>query len=203
MASSIDFVRLTDGQLGVATIGDKFTTTESPKYKFNFYVKFNFRYNAPQEQGSDEVGSNLLAVKQASRLTPVINYQDVNYYGFRTKVATKVDFSVVNLTFYDDCSGRSHLLFEKYMQAVSPITNIDNANALKDSQTIGPLSDGNELGLIETIEVNHFHKQGKTKYVYMNPKITNIMLDELDMSTSDVTLVTLSFAYDSFNIQNS
>lgn len=202
MASVIDFVRLTDSQLETATIGDKFTTSESPKYKFTFYVKFKFRHNAPKHSGGDTANSNLLAIKQASRLTPVINYHDANYYGFRTKVATKVDFSVVNLTFYDDSSGRSHDIFEKYMQEVSPITNIENANAVSDSQTIGPLRNGSELGLIDNIEVYHYHKGGTTLYKYMNPKIVNIMLDELDMSVSDVTLVTLSFAYDAFNISH-
>lgn len=198
----IAYVKLTDSQDGTsANIQDKFTTTESPKYKFNFYVKFNFRYAAPAHQGHDSMQSNKLPIKQSSRLTPIIIYQDANYYGFRTKVATKVDFSIINLTFYDDCTGRSHELFEKYMQAVSPITSVTDANAVVDSQSIGPLLDGNELGVIKDIEVSHFHKKGRTIYTYMNPKITNIMLDELDMSVSDVTLVTMSFAYDSFNIR--
>lgn len=202
MATLIDTVRLTDGESGAALIPDKFTTTEAPKYKFNYYFNIKFRYNPPKHEGGNTIGDNYFAIKQASRLTPVINYSDANYYGFRTKVANKTDFSVINVTFYDDSSGRAHDIFEKYMSVVSPITLTNNANNVVYSQTIGPLRNGNELGLIDHIRITHYHNHGETEYKYLNPKISNIMLDELDMTTSDVSTVTLSFLYDSFHVSN-
>jgi hypothetical protein len=43
--------------------------------------------------------------------------------------------------------------------------------------------------------------KGKTvKYVYLNPKVININLDDLDMTQSDSTTVELVFVYDSVNI---
>ena len=199
----MDGVRFTSQDDRPALIGDKFTTTEAPKYKFNFYMELKFRYNAPMHQGSNNVQTNLFALKQASRITPVINYADANYYGYRTKVATRIDFSVLNISLYDDSSGRSHDILEKYMQAVSPITQVGNAQAVRNSQTVGALYDGNELGVIDHIKITQFHLQGETKYTYFNPKIANVMLDELDMTASDVSTVTFSLVYDAYRIDKS
>lgn len=195
------FFKLKGG--GEGQIPDKFTTTESPKYKFLFFVKFTFRTASPIHSGTDELTTNAFAVKQAGRPTPVITYQDANYYGYRTKVATKVDFTTINLSFFDDSSNRSHSVFDSYINAVSPIVSINDANNLFDSQTIGALPDGAELGPIKHIEVIHGYKgPSRTTYKFLNPKITNVMLDELDMMGSEVSGVTLTFNYDAFNIEH-
>ena len=203
MAIFMDGVRLSGAPNRPATIRDGFADRDAPKYKFNFYMELKFRsaYPQPKHSGASSVTSNLFALKQASRVTPVINYADVNYYGFRTKVATKVDFSVLNIILYDDSSNRSHDILEKYMEAVSPITQVNNAQEVRDSQTIKSLYDGSELGVIDHIKITHFHLQGETKYTYFNPKISNVMLDELDMTASDVTTVSFAMVYDAFKIE--
>jgi len=186
---------------GPNQIPDKFTTSESPKYKFLFWTKFKFRTESPTHQGTGNVETNAFAIKQMGRPNPIITYQDANYYGYRTKVATKTDFATFNMSFYDDSANRAHDLFEKYMQAVSPITQIGNANNLFGSQTIGELPNDARLGPIEEIELFHGYKgPNKTTYKFMNPRITNIMLDELDMLGSEVASVNLTFVYDSFHV---
>lgn len=196
-----DFAILSESGKFGKLIPDSFANTETPKYKFNFTIKFKYRsgINAYDGNGLD-VESNAFAVRQMGRPSPIINYQDVNYYGFRTKVATRTDFSVFNVSFYDDGPGRAHRIFEEYMKAVSPLVKIENANMLPISgaQTIIELPDADYLGPIEHIELKHYHKKNQTIYRFQNPKITNFMLDDLDMTQSEVSSVSLSFVYDAF-----
>lgn len=198
-----DFVILSNSSGAAKRIPDDFANSEIPKFKFNFLLQFKFRSNAPAVQGSMDVRSNEFAVRQMGRPTPVIQYQDVNYYGFRTKVATRVDFSTFNVTFYDDAPGRAHNIFETYMESVSSLVNIQNANNVESGQTIIELPDSDFLGPIEHIDLKHFHMQKNTIYRFHNPKITNFMLDELDMTQSEVAAVTMSFVYDAFHILES
>lgn len=183
-------------------IPDDFAGRDSPKLKFNFGIQFTYRDNAayPQHPGSSSGITNKFAIKQIGRITPIVIYQDVNYYGFRTKVATKVDFSVLNATLYDDSGGNSLSILKKYMETISPIVSEENADMLPNTQTIGPLENGKELGPIKHIDLYHYHRQGMTQYKFNNPKITNILADELDMTTSDVSSLTISFNYDSYFI---
>jgi len=184
-------------------IPDDFANTETPKYKFNFLLKFKFRSAPPNTQGTLDINTNTFAVRQMGRPNPVIQYQDVNYYGFRTKVATRTDFSVFNVSFYDDGPGRAHDLFETYMESISSLVKVPNANALAGKQTVIELPDSDFLGPIEHIELIHYHQMKHTRYRFQNPKVTNFLLDELDMTQSEVSTVTLSFVYDSFYIVDS
>lgn len=75
--------------------------------------------------------------------------------------------------------------------------NTDN----RHSASLGPLK-GRRHGLIKRIRVTHFYKvDGVEKtihYDYLNPKIVSAAIDELDHSQSGITLVDLTFNYDSF-----
>lgn len=187
---------------GSSDINDKFASTESPKLKFNFFVAFTFRSNSPglQSLGGLSLTSNWLALKQTGRITPVINYTDVNYYGYRTKVATKTDFSVLNISMYDDSMNRAHSIVDTYMEAVSPLTTRENAVDVKDYQTIGVLQQGSEMGIIQHIDVLHTSIRENTLYRFHNPKITNILTDELDMTTSDTATISMSFTFDGYKV---
>ena len=83
------------------------------------------------------------------------------------------------------------------------------------SSSIGPLppNAGGESGIIENISVRHWYyalgerrggeaenKVPEIQYVeyqFLNPKITNMTLDELDMGQSEVNTVMMNFTYDS------
>lgn len=198
-----DFAILSnDREVGKA-IQDGFANNETPKYKFNFFAKFNFRTTEPVHPGGLSIEDNLFAIKQIGRPSPIIQYSDINYYGFRTKVATRTDFGVFNLTFYDDGPGRAHNILETYMATISPLTLVPNANNVISAQTIGHLPDAKELGPIENITLIHRHRGKDTKYIFHNPKITNFLLDELDMTQSEVTSVSMAFIYDTFYIAES
>lgn len=203
MANLDDFAILSNSSEVSKRIPDGFANDETPKYKFNFLIKFTFRTFNAYNGGQLDVAENGFAIRQMGRPTPVINYQDINYYGFRTKVATKVDFSTFNVTFYDDGPGRAHKIFEEYMKSISSIVNISDSKNVTQGQTIIELPDNDFLGPIEHIDLLHFHQRKNTIYRFHNPKITNIMLDELDMTQSEVSSVTMSFVYDAFHILES
>jgi len=202
---------------------DDFGGIDIPKNRFLFTVSFRFRNERELAQlGLAELGGRELyessydfAVRQATRPTININYSDVNYYNFRTKVATKMDWGAVNITFYDDSKNRAHKIFEKYLKAVSPIARTGvpkNADAMQfagmdGAGGIGPLRNGNQMGPIKYIILTHHtntpelsQPEGEYQrvyYVFINPKIINAVLDELDMAQSDVTTVVLGFNFDS------
>lgn len=186
--------------------------------------------------GSDYLGEVSFALKTASRPSPIVTFQDVNFYNFRTKVGTKVDYGNMTLTFYDDIRNTAHKIYELYLKTISPIANISNTTDSNrfsklgvspedgdpNVSSIGPLSDEGKNGLIRAITITHHlplnYQQDRTnnpiytegskitsevvQYIFMNPKIQNFMLDDLDMTANDVSTVALTFTYDSVYISN-
>ena len=244
-----------------AGVVDHFSQIKRPKLKFNFTASFKFREpililgnKSDNSRMDDEL---TFALKQASRPNPTVVYQDVNYYNYRTKVATKVDYGALNLTLYDDVENFGHDMYEQYLKAVSPIANIrkeqvndkfavdqikgpqngafNTQGTIIDTGTtitadtqdqidggtgsVGPLGNGpgGEQGLIEYITLRHWfwsdiERRGDesgdvpqiqyVEYQYLNPKIINMTLDELDMTQSDVSTIMMNFVYDSVFIDS-
>lgn len=205
-----DIAPVNDDSLSSAIVPDRMSTFNHPKLKFNFTVQFFFRQNAPREQGSDDVADMSLAAKQATRPNPSVILQDANFYNFRTKIRTRVDYGTCTVTLYDDATNDAHNIFKSYLNAISPISNdavggaVDNLDTLGQStaSSTGPLT-ANRHGVIRKIRVTHHYRSGpsskerKIHYDYLNPKVVNFVLDELDMSQSDVNTITMTFSYDS------
>jgi hypothetical protein len=112
-------------------VSDDFGGLEAPKLKFLFTIEFelNEQYkidaikNYINESNADSLKDCMFALKSASRPNATIEYQDVNYYNYRTKVATKMDFGKITISFYDDSSNKAQRLMALYTNAVSPISN--------------------------------------------------------------------------------
>ena len=243
-----------------AGVVDHFSQIKRPKLKFNFTVSFKFREpililgNKPDNSMMED--ELTFALKQASRPNPTIVYQDVNYYNYRTKVATKVDYGALNLTLYDDVENFGHNIYEQYLKTISPIANVrkeqvndkfsvnqingpknqafNTQGVLQDTGetitattlnqidggtgSVGPLGlgAGGEQGLIENITLRHWfwsdiERRGDegdvpqiqyVEYQYLNPKIINMTLDEVDMTQSDVSTIMMNFVYDSVFIDS-
>jgi len=233
-------------------VRDSFSQESRPKLKFNFTISIKFREpirvggSASESFMDDEL---TFVLKQASRPNPTIVYQDVNYYNYRTKVATRVDYGSMQVTLYDDVENYGHDMFEAYLKSISPIANIrkeqvndvfnaDNINGPKNIQfnlqgtiagdndrvfagtgSVGPLPNtpGAENGIIEHICIRHwFWSESQRRdvatslipqiqyieYQFLNPKIINMTLDELDMTQSEASTVMFNFAYDSVFIDS-
>jgi len=194
-------VPMDDGSAGSKDIPDNFLAGEAPKLKFNWTIQFNdaetgINGSAPEMQ------NNFFAAKRADRPKPNIEYQDINVYNYRTKVAVRTEYGSCSCTFYDDASGNAHNLLKLYLKHVSPIANANGPDGLdtyeENNATIGPLQ--RNLGPWKSIVLTHyylrFNEVKNTKYTYLNPKIQNFDFGEVDMTVSDTTEVSLTFVYD-------
>ena len=194
------------GPAGVADIQDRFAQQDAPKLSFNYFVQFTFRSNSgdlfsKKALGGLSLQTNHLPVKQSSRIKPQIEYDDINFYGYRSKVAKKTTYGSYSLTFYDDSANRVHSIVDTYMEAVSPLTTRSSADDLKEYQTIGALKTGSEFGIIEKIELLHVSVNQQTKYKFYNPKISEIEADDLDMTKSEASSIKMTFTYDAYNVE--
>jgi hypothetical protein len=191
-------------------ISDDFGGKDQPKLKFNFGVRFVYSdMITGLDGGQDDMGSNVFPIKQITRPAPNILYEDVNYYNYMTKVATKIDFAIVTIQMYDDVNNKIHKIFTKYLESISPIASKTHESQYHllhnqgrgDASNMGPHTDQGINSPINMIRVIQFLPEcRKVYYDYVNPKIQTVALDELDMSQSDVNTITFNFMYDSVHV---
>lgn len=196
-------------------IGDDFGNLDQPKSKYLFTLQLFPRNNIGiPDNGNQSMSEIKLALKTIGRLNAEIHYEDVNYYSYRTKVRTKLNYNSIDVSFYDDITQRSHSILTAYLMAVSPISNqlASQASNLQNAHlqraTIGPLPAGSQLGPLDYIRITHYMifdgiQAQYVTYDYLNAKIQNLSLDDLDMTNSDPSIVKLTFVFDSINIQYS
>lgn len=200
-----------DGESGDATlIATDFAGAAPIRSKFLFAVEFELRANIGlTNTGTDDLALIEYDLKTAGRPSININQEDVNYYGYRTKVATRMNYGTVQLSFYEDALNNANGLLWKYINAISPIStrtvepsskHSTDVNIDATQQTIGPLPGDARDGIFKSMKVYHYSPSGdrylKTTYTYLNPKLETASYDELDMSTSDASTVTLVFTVD-------
>lgn len=197
----------------------------APKYKFLFVIQFV--PSAAYASLASDLGPLDMAfvVKRSTRPSPKFHEEDVNYYNYRSKVITKVEFSEMQMSFHDDNLNTTMQFYDAYMRAMSPIANIDERsmssmeqsgmdfgdNVLKEKQirnaiaanayaaTHGLLA-GNEKSVFKEIRMYHIYDWGHHMNVwrFLNPQITQMTLDEVDMSIgSEGCNLDVSFVYDS------
>lgn len=198
----------------------------APKYKFLFVVQFipDAAYAA---LGSNQFGPLDMAftVKHSTRPEARFVHEDVNYYNFRTKVATRTEFQDMSMSFHDDTFGYASAFYKSYLRAMSPITGLENPDsnmlenggmdfpgntlvaneiinsvqANKYAASSGPLA-GNAKQIFREIRLYHVYDYGNTMDVYrfMNPRLTTLALDDLDMSVgNEGSELSITFNYDS------
>lgn len=166
-------------------------------------------------------------VKRTTRPVPRFTYEDVNYYNFRTKSLIKTEFEDMTMSFHDDQLNYASKFYHAYTRATIPITgrSPDQGNPSILEQMGMDFQGGsfvaNEIAgsipantyaassgllfedrkhIFKEIRVYHLHDYGHKMNVwrFLNPQITTIQLDDLDMSDgSNGTELSLSFNYDS------
>lgn len=215
---------------------DDFAGKDQPKYKFNYTVSFAYRStiksalpskasygaNETATENQDKMRSVAFGIKQASRPSPTVILQDVNFYNYRTKISTKVDYGAITLVFYDDVNNRAHDILATYLQTISPIANVSNPlyagmydviaqGEVQDStfpnvSSLGALNNSESLGPVQSITLTQMLPlratgdsltESSVQYIYMNPKIINMSLDDVDVTVSEVSTVSMTFVYDS------
>lgn len=206
---------------GTLRIANQLGGDGAPKLKFLFSVEFAFRKDFGVDKGSSKLEIIRYDLKTASRPSVSVNQEDVNFYNYRTKVATKTTFGAVKLTFYEDSLNTANDLLWKYLRNVSPITNYTGDPSIDSGgeETTGILADGgistigdlvHTDGLIKWMKVNHHYvkyggdkpEERKTTYTCANPKVETIESDELDMAGGDASLVSVTFSIDSVRVEH-
>lgn len=212
----------TENSVNAPTIANDFSGIGAPKLKFLFTAEFGIRTG--NELTNANAGSKSMELiqydlKSATRPNITINNEDANYYGYRTKVATRTNFGTVRLTFYEDSFNNASGFIWKYLNSVSPLTNVKSSGidtigntpiGIADGATgVGALPTSSVDGPLQYIKVYHYYsgggyeKGGVTEYTYFNPKVESIEFDELDMSSSDASTVSITFAADAITLSNS
>lgn len=206
MSTLLSTYMLRTGDGGIAT---NFSLLEgAPKSKFLFTAEFQFR-NGNVDKGNEQREIIKYALKTAGRPSPQYNYEDVNFYNYRTQVLTKVTYGTVTIGLYDDAPGLALNLYKAYMSELSPAASATAAQAGSLSKgnatSVAPLQ--NKYGVIDHIKVHHYFANGggtsggQTTFTYLNPKIQTITMDELDMSSSEPSTIQITFVYDSVNVE--
>lgn len=207
--SNWKMIQDTEGGFGGTLMPDQpGATIGRPKLKFNFTAKFIFRAGFTAF-GADKMEELDVQLKEATRPTITVSYTDVNQYNFRTKVATKVDYGSVSLSYYDDPQNKAHNVLTRYLKQISPIAQLTSADGPPDIfgrySSLGTLSEDIKMSPIERIKVSHYYvvSGGDTKkvvYEYLNPKLEKLDYGSLSMVENDTTLITMNLVYDSVYI---
>ena len=190
----------------------------APKHKFMFVVEFQFN------DGFKEDYSDLnfaFVVKRTTRPNINFEYEDVNYYNFRSKVLKKSEFQNMTMTFYDDMKDQALQFYNNYLQEISPVAraSIDGHRALfeesgmtftnkgeqpsANSASIQAVSDTAKT-IIDYCQLYHIVQGGNNVDIYRfdNPRFQTLQLDDLDMTDGGTgTEVTVEFNYDGLEIQ--
>lgn len=205
----------------------------APKHNFMFMVKFVFQppYNdvgMQEHKKIDEADKIKFHYLCRSFTRPSINvdYEEVNMYNFRTKVAKRVDYEPVQLRLHDDNQNSSMVFLEKYLKSLSPVARrspnegdlyeLKGMNFEPDSRDRGGIKvnmssasvnglDGTMRSILKEVEVYHIFDYGKrvNKYTFINPKISVFKLSDFDMDGDavDPASIDLTLVYDSMFIE--
>jgi len=202
----------------------------APKFQFMFIVEVHF--SSPYSDWT-EIGSKMaFVVKTSSRPKFNVEYEDINMYGFRSRVPKRVEYPPMAMSFYDDNKNAAHQFYVSYMRAMSPIANwkgdspqdgqleisgMDYERGPKrstftttspktsgHSASLGPLV-GDATSILSKIKLFHIFDYGNkmNTYEFMNPRITSFNPSDLTMLESgEGCEYQFDFAYDALSIDH-
>ncbi len=183
----------------------------APKHKFMFVVEFVFSSDYIEEFRDHNFA---FVIKRSSRPNMNFEYEDVNFYNFRTKVLKKSEYQPMTMTFYDDMTDNALRFYARYMQIISPISRsvgdgtstmfeesgmtFDQSEGAVNSASINAVGNTTKT-IIDYINLYHIVHAGRDVDVYRfdNPRLQTMSLDDLDMTDGGTgTEVTIEFNYD-------
>jgi hypothetical protein len=192
-----------------------------PKHRFLFKVMFDVE---PQYLNLFKNHSGQSAfqymVKSIQRPTITYEYEDVNFYNFRTKFLKSIKHGELQLTLIDDIQNTLHVFLGEYIRAFSPINRsaapaspimYDTAGfnftdpagvGQVDSSVRGVLkkaNSDNSINPLKSIKIIQFfgHAAWYNTFTLINPRVTSINYDDASHEGGDPgNHVTLNFDYD-------
>ena len=181
----------------------------APKFKFLFVVEIEWNPTYAQHLKDIEAA---FVIKSSSRPNVNVEYEDINMYNFKTQVPRRVMYQPMTMRFYDDNWNQAMILWNAYLKAISPISNMDftdqgiagsgvleaSAMDFKSMNTTSAYSvpthdyaasyglpnKPNEQDIFKQINLYHVYREGRLMNVYQfyNPRIENFVLDDVDMA---------------------
>ena len=199
---------------------DKSRAEIHPKFKFLFVAEFIFNddFNETLTENSNHMA---FLVKTASRPNIHIEYEDINMYNFKTKVPKNTEYQPITMSFFDDQSNQTTSFYKKYSELLIPNMGIPegseheyesssfNFTQNRDTSPYNSSSlqslpgDSGHKNIIKSIRLFHIWGWGKyvNVYKYINPKVTEINVSDLDMESNELCEIEIQFSYDGLNIQ--
>ena len=197
------------------------------KFKFLFVAEFSFY----AEYQPLITVSPAFVVKSIDRPSIAYEYDDINMYNFRTKVIKKATLNPITLSFYDDEQNHATAFYNALFRLMSPVGNQTSPDLMEQNgmnfkegaatNNAGPDSNtqgiqvidssasigaflGNRTSVIEFLDVYHVFMSGQkiNHYRFYRPRILNMTLDSLDMTSEQVTELKMELVYDSVEIVN-
>lgn len=93
----------------------------APKYKFLYVVEFIFNGGMSGKEFKNDFA---FLIKQFDRPNISVQHDDVNMYGYRTKVPKSTTYEPITIQIHDDIQNKSMNFFTSYLRAISPISNV-------------------------------------------------------------------------------
>ncbi len=189
----------------------------APKHKFLFVVEFVFTAEYQAQFTAQGVKDFAFVIKRTTRPNMTFEYEDVNYYNFRTKVLKKSEYQPMTMTFYDDLTDNVLRFYTRYMQIISPISrsvgdgtsNLFEESGMTfdqgggvNSASINAVGDTTKT-IIDYVNLYHIVNAGRQVDVYRfdNPRLHTMTLDDLDMAEGSTgSEIAVEFNYDGLNI---
>lgn len=199
-----------DGFENVNTLPHDFAETSAPKTVFMFTVEFEFR-DSIANTGNKELNKIEYDLKSVSRPNISFEHQDLNFYNYRAKINTKVNFGQLKMSMFEDNRGTSSDLTWALVHHISPVTNEPVAISTDSGVGVEPLYNGRRSlqgggvgtmqyadGPIKGIRLYHYYRKQdgsvwRTVYTYTNPLLERIEFTELNMSSNEPSIINLTF----------
>lgn len=210
-----------------------------PKLKFLFKVSFEFDNDVAQAAERGKYGPNLqqdfqrelgFIVKQIDLPKFKFDYQEFNYYNFRTKMLKRVEHEALSFKMYDDINNRGLNFINTYLKLVAPVHRTPwstGANLEDEGFNFNPgdmhssaqrdvlgLS-GNRKNILTKMKIEHFYLRRNNAgdgpdaavairlntFEFINPRLVSFDLPDLDYEDSnEAQQISCSFDYDALHM---
>ena len=170
----------------------------APKNKFLFHVVFDIDSTVLQNKnfGKNVMLDLNMLVKAIDLPKYNLNLEEKQQYNKKTYVATRIQYSPVNITFHDDNADTVNAFWKSYyeyhiadsivtdpnMRTMNKDTLYDNADAIKNTQFGMDTAVVRKKPLIRGIDIFVLHKQRFTSFSLINPVIGSFSHDNLDQA---------------------
>ncbi len=180
----------------------------APKFKFLYIVDIQFKAGYQQSTRTKFA----LLTRTATRPNPKFVTEEIPFYGVHVPVVKRTKFDPMTFTFIDDNANEMMDFFAAATKWMSPITNYQPSSLVEELQYefAGSGASAKQYSVsssptpfIETIKLYHVYNYGESYnlYNFCNPVITELTLDDLDMSSSEGTTLKMVFDYTHFNLE--